>query len=165
MDPQLDIPYTPEDPLDHIIEELKVCDMPYSQKEKIVDLIKRERHIKINLETEITSLQFRLEETNKRLLESTIAAQSGYFEYLTGGTEAENKAAEKRLQTVCHCAPKVIAQVITDLQRERIIAENLNNLSLFVRKFNAHYHTNLIYAAFYSAFFINKTKMQQKFSR
>ena len=165
MEPQLDIPYTPDDPLDHIIEELKVCDMPCSQKEKIVELIKRERHIKINLETEITSLQFRLAEANKRLLESTIEAQSGYFEYLTGGTEAENKAAEQRLKTVCQSAPKVIARVIVDLQRERIIAENLNNLSLFVRKFNAHYQVKLSYDAFYSAFFTTKTKMRQKFSR
>ena len=165
MNPQLNIPYSPDDPLDHIIEELKVCDMPYSQKEKIVVLIKRERYIKVNLETEITNLQFRLEEANKRLLESTIVAQAGYFEYLTGGTEAENKAAEQRLQSVCHCAPKVIAQVIGDLQHERIIAENLQNLSLFVRRFNSHYHTDLKFGAFYSAFFTNKTKMRQKFSR
>ena len=152
MDPQLDIPYTPEDPLDHIIKELKVCDMPYSQKEKIVDLIKRERHLKINLETEITSLQFRLEEANKRLLESTITAQSGYFEYLTGGTEAENKAAEKKLQTVCQCSPKLIVQVITELQRQRIMPKNLGALTVFVKQFNRHFSAQLKYDSFHAAY-------------
>ena len=165
MNLQLNIPFTQEDPLDKLTEELYRSALSYAEVQKMLFYIKNERAIKQDLINSNIEHQFRLAEANKRLLESTIGAQSGYFEYLTGGTEAENKAAEQRLKTVCQSAPKVIARVINDLQRERIIAENLNNLSLFVRKFNAHYQVKLSYDAFYSAFFTTKTKMRQKFAR
>lgn len=152
MDQQLDIPYTLDDPLDKIVEELRRCDMPYGEKQKIVDLILQEKNIKLALNGNITKLQFRLEEANKRLLESTIAAQSGYFEYLTGGTEAENKAAEKKLQTICQCSPKLIVQVITELQRQRIMPKNLGALTVFVKQFNRHFSAQLKYDSFHAAY-------------
>lgn len=167
MNLQLDIPFTQEDPLDKLTEALYRCQygLPSTEVQNMLRHIRQEKAIKQDLIGKNIELQFRVADANKRLLESTIEAQAGYFEYLTGGTEAENKAAEQRLQTVCHSAPKVIARVINDLQRERIIAENLTNLSLFVRKFNAHYQVKLSYDAFYSAFLTAKTKTKQKYSR
>lgn len=154
MNLQLDIPFTQEDPLDKLTEALYRCQygLPSTEVQNMLRYIRQEKAIKQDLIGKNIELQFRVADANKRLLESTIEAQAGYFEYLTGGTEAENKAAEQRLQTICHCSPKIVAQTIIELQRQRIMTKDLGTLTIFVKQFNAHFHANLKYDSFHAAY-------------
>lgn len=100
----------------------------------------------------IASLQHRIHQQDAIIAELQKNHQGTLFQYISpGATTEEQWDAETRLRAVCHDQPRVIAQLIKQLQMQRIIIPALGEKQAFVNEFNNHFIVSKAYTSLTTA--------------